>query len=239
MNRLPKQQRRNAILRAARSAFARRGFLGTRAEDIATAAGVSAGLLFRYFPTLRDIQRAVLGRELKRSLRSWPRNLSRIHPRMAFQAAAAAFVGSFERDPDSLRLALFGALTEGSTSALQIRREVLRLERGLASLIRAWKARKWIGEETDASGLSRVIASALMYEAIARQLFGLRRDERHLNRILNAATGSLGIHGRAEVRDLSGSAWRLSWDAMPPARAGGGLADPPSWKRRKAVASRR
>lgn len=52
---LRKQQRRETILRSTRSIISARGFSGTRAKDIAKAAGVSEGTVFRYFPTLIDL----------------------------------------------------------------------------------------------------------------------------------------------------------------------------------------
>lgn len=54
------QDRRDSILDAARSAFARGGFEGTSIADIARAAGVSDGLVYRYFANKRDLLNAVL-----------------------------------------------------------------------------------------------------------------------------------------------------------------------------------
>ncbi|MFN4186266.1 MAG: amidohydrolase family protein, partial [Hyphomonas sp.] len=54
------QDRRDSILAAARQAFARSGFEGTSIADIARAAGVSDGLVYRYFANKRDLLNAVL-----------------------------------------------------------------------------------------------------------------------------------------------------------------------------------
>lgn len=54
------QDRRDSILDAARAAFARGGFEGTSIADIARAAGVSDGLVYRYFASKRDLLNAVL-----------------------------------------------------------------------------------------------------------------------------------------------------------------------------------
>jgi len=49
--RLDNQQRRRAIVAAAVPLFARKGFAGTTTKEIAEAAGVSEGLLFKHFPS--------------------------------------------------------------------------------------------------------------------------------------------------------------------------------------------
>lgn len=54
------QDRRDSILDAARAAFAKGGFEGTSIADIARAAGVSDGLVYRYFANKRDLLNAVL-----------------------------------------------------------------------------------------------------------------------------------------------------------------------------------
>jgi len=54
------QDRRDSILDAAREAFARAGFEGTSVADIARGAGVSDGLVYRYFASKRDLLNAVL-----------------------------------------------------------------------------------------------------------------------------------------------------------------------------------
>ena len=209
MSRLSGPDRRTSIIEAAEKAIARRGFLGTRAEDIARAAGVSAGLLFRYFPTLGDLRRAVVARGLNQPPASWPKNLSGMRPRMGCKAVAAAFREAVDRNPDALRLAYFGALTEVPDSALLLRRDLLRVERGLGSLLRAWNAKKWIGSEVDAPGLSRVIVSALVEDAVFGQLFGIRGGRKRLDRMIDAVAGLLEGSVRAVVRDPSSARWRV------------------------------
>jgi AcrR family transcriptional regulator len=208
MSRFSRRNRRASILHAARKALARRGFLGTRAEDIARAAGVSAGLLFRYFPTLADLQRAVIGQGLELPSMVWPKNLSGMRPRTACKAVAAAFREAVDRDPDALRLAYFGALTEVPDSALFVRRDLLRVERRLGSILRAWKAKKWVVSEVDATGLSRMIVSALVQDAVSGQLFGIRNGGRRRDRMMDAIAGLLEGSVRAVVRDPSRARWR-------------------------------
>jgi AcrR family transcriptional regulator len=201
---LSPQERRNSILIAARRALASRGFFGTRTRDFAREAGVSCALLFRYFPTLKDIHRAVMEHGLKRFPPPWSKKLCNLRPRAGLRAAAEILVGSIDRDPDLLRLALFGALAGMPDSAFLLWRDLLRAERGVASLIRAWKVKRWVSPDADATGIARLIVSAWMGEAVVRHLFGLRVTARSLNQMVDGVSGLLEANIRAEGRDPSG-----------------------------------
>lgn len=209
MNRLNGHDRRESILKAAHKALAQRGFLGTRADDIATAAGVSVGLLFRYFPTLRDIQRAVIARGLKQPAIRFPRNLATIRPRLACQAVAAAFIEAIDRDPDALRLAFFGAMTRVPNAGHLLHRDLRRMKRGITSMIRAWKSKKWVGSEVDPMTTSQLVVSALIHDVVTTHVFGARRRAHSLKRMIDTVGGLLEQSGRAVVRDHSDDQWRL------------------------------
>jgi AcrR family transcriptional regulator len=58
--RLDAEERRKAIVQAAVPLFARDGFAGTTTREIAEAAGISEGLLFRHFPTKKALYREIL-----------------------------------------------------------------------------------------------------------------------------------------------------------------------------------
>ncbi len=62
------QDRRDSILAAARAAFAQAGFERTSIADIARAAGVSDGLVYRYFANKRDLLNAVLTEFYERTM---------------------------------------------------------------------------------------------------------------------------------------------------------------------------
>jgi len=209
MNCLNGHDRRESILKAAQRALARRGFLGTRAKDIAMSAGTSVGLLFRYFPTLRDIQRAVIVRELNQPAIRFPRNLATVRPRLACQAVAAAFLEVIDRNHDALRLAFFGAMTRVPNAGLLLHRDLRRIRRGITSMIRAWKCKKWVGSEVDPTATSQLVESALMHDVLTRHVFGARRGARSLKRLMDTVGGLLERSGRAVVRDHSDDQWRL------------------------------
>lgn len=60
--RLPRQQRREQILRAATAAFARTGFAATSLDDVATESGVTKMVLYTHFESKTALYRAVLDR---------------------------------------------------------------------------------------------------------------------------------------------------------------------------------
>lgn len=55
-----KQERRQALLRAARSVFARKGLAAAKIGDVATEAGISHGLVYHYFPHKEALFAAVV-----------------------------------------------------------------------------------------------------------------------------------------------------------------------------------
>jgi AcrR family transcriptional regulator len=60
------EQRRQAILEAARTVFARQGYAATGVEDIAEQAGIGKGTLYLYFPSKEQIYLAALLEEARR-----------------------------------------------------------------------------------------------------------------------------------------------------------------------------
>jgi AcrR family transcriptional regulator len=60
--RLPRAERREAILRAAARAFAERGYAATSMGDVARAAAITQLIVYRHFSSKEDLYRAVLER---------------------------------------------------------------------------------------------------------------------------------------------------------------------------------
>jgi AcrR family transcriptional regulator len=58
--RLDNDERRKAIVTAAVPLFARKGFAGTTTKELAEAAGISEGLLFRHFPSKKHLYGEIL-----------------------------------------------------------------------------------------------------------------------------------------------------------------------------------
>ena len=60
MTRLDSDERRKAIVAAAVPLFARKGFAGTTTKELAEAAGISEALLFRHFPSKKQLYSEIL-----------------------------------------------------------------------------------------------------------------------------------------------------------------------------------
>jgi len=64
-----RDERREQILRSAAEVFARKGVASTRINDLAEAAGVSQGLLYRYFANREEVFAALLERLVQETIR--------------------------------------------------------------------------------------------------------------------------------------------------------------------------
>src|SRR5579862_4940187 len=60
LTRLDSDERRRAIVAAAVPLFARKGFAGTTTKELAEAAGISEALLFRHFPSKKQLYGEIL-----------------------------------------------------------------------------------------------------------------------------------------------------------------------------------
>ena len=60
----PTDAKAQAILAQARAAFVEKGFNGASMQDLARAAGMSAGNFYRYFPSKAAIVEALIARDL-------------------------------------------------------------------------------------------------------------------------------------------------------------------------------
>jgi AcrR family transcriptional regulator len=121
---MPRLERREQILAAATRAFARAGFAGTRLEDVASEAGVSAVILYRHFESKADLYRAVLRRAEHR--------LAAATGSPQFTAGSlAAFLAAAAEEPDGFRLLFRQAEREP-----EFRPETSRLRSGAVMVTR-------------------------------------------------------------------------------------------------------
>src|SRR5438309_539992 len=131
MARLSQDERIGKIIQAAARAFAKTGFRGTRTRDIAREAGVSEGLVFKYFPDKKALQKAILEARLRQTGPLISAETLDLPPHEALRTIAAAIIARTSQDPDFMRILFFSAL-EGEPLAAMLYRK--RHTRGIGSL---------------------------------------------------------------------------------------------------------
>jgi AcrR family transcriptional regulator len=75
MTRLPAAERREQLLRTAVALFAERGFSGTTTATLAKAAGVTEPIIYRHFPSKKDLFISVIERAGEATIELWEREL--------------------------------------------------------------------------------------------------------------------------------------------------------------------
>ena len=114
-HRVPSEERRAQILRAATKLFAKQGFNGTTTREIADRVGVKETILFRLFPGKRELYWAVIdektratsGRKLLES-----QLVSETDERKMFATIAQDILERNTKDSTLTRLLLFSGLEE-------------------------------------------------------------------------------------------------------------------------------
>lgn len=89
------EDKQTALLGAAKQAFAEKGFDGASMQDLARAAGMSAGNFYRYFPSKNAIVAAMVEKDLAEVKEDFEKVLSSSNP-------GEALVAAFERRIDAM-----------------------------------------------------------------------------------------------------------------------------------------
>jgi TetR/AcrR family fatty acid metabolism transcriptional regulator len=127
------------MLQAAAALFGTQRFHEVRMEDIAAAAGVGKGTLYRYFSDKEDLYLALLDRSSKQM----HERLQKVHqikatPRGRLKAIVACILEFFDEQPHLLSLIQRTEVTQGPTFSWQkIRDEMLRI---VIDVLKAGKA---------------------------------------------------------------------------------------------------
>jgi len=100
-----RQRRRRDLLLAAIEVFARRGYQRTEVQEIADAAGVAKGTVYRYFPSKRALFLAAADFSMLELTEAVDRAVSRVNdPVMRLQQAAEAVAAYFQAHPERVEL---------------------------------------------------------------------------------------------------------------------------------------
>jgi AcrR family transcriptional regulator len=177
---VPSAQRRAQILQAATELFARQGFNGTTTREIADRVGVKETILFRLFPSKRDLYWAVIdtktratsGRKLLESQLA-----SEGDERKMFATIARDILERNLKDSTLTRLLLFSGLEEHELSERFYQTYIAEYYATLASYIR-----RRIGEgayrHIDPMLSARGFLGMVFNYFLVQELFGAERYQR-------------------------------------------------------------
>lgn len=155
-SRLPRAERREQILEAATTAFARTGFTGTGLDDIASEAGVTRVILYRHFDSKTELYRAsldrfcaVLGSHVSKPVGGFT------------DATIDGLVRAAATEPDGFRLLFVHAAREPEFAAIaeRFRSSIRRTARTqIASVVadRAWAS--WAAELAPTVAIEAIVA---------------------------------------------------------------------------------
>ncbi|MFE0805218.1 TetR/AcrR family transcriptional regulator [Streptomyces sp. NPDC058812] len=117
MVRMSAEERRESVIRAATSEFARGGYYGTSTDTIAKRVGVSQPYLFRLFPGKKAIFLAAAERCLQDTRRVFEVASEGLHGEEALQAMAAAYTRLIDEQPERLQMQLQVYVTVAAAEA--------------------------------------------------------------------------------------------------------------------------
>lgn len=100
------EERREAVLEAARAEFARSGFHGASTDTIARAAGISQPYLFRLFGSKKELYLASVRRCYRRTLEAFQAAAEGLRGEAALEAMGAAYGVLLSTDPVMLQAQL-------------------------------------------------------------------------------------------------------------------------------------
>jgi AcrR family transcriptional regulator len=131
------------ILAGAMNAFSTKGFDGATTEEVASAAGVSKGLVFRYFPTKDELLQALVVRWLREAFDYWDHEPWTGNPAEQLGRILNVVTERVCADPDAHRLYLSLLTQPGRSEAVwkavlelkpQVEAYYARIERLFAEL---------------------------------------------------------------------------------------------------------
>ena len=160
------EAQRERILNAAQKCFIESGFHAASMANIAETAGMSAGLMYRYFENKNAIVLAIIERQLRDAHES----LSRQNPASDLAADLfALFRGWQARDPSVMNAALYLEMSAEGTRDPQVATAIGQADAQLHEDLKAWIARP---REQGGLGLpaDRAAARAVMLQSFVRGL---------------------------------------------------------------------
>jgi AcrR family transcriptional regulator len=178
--RVPSTKRRTQILRAATKLFAKQGFNGTTTREIAERVGVKETILFRLFPSKRELYWAVID-EKTRALSGRQvlegQLAAKMDERKMFAAIARDILERNTKDSTLTRLLLFSGLEEHGLSERFFQTYIAEYYEVLASYIRR-RIREGAFRRVDPMLSARGFLGMVFHYFLIQELFGAHRHHK-------------------------------------------------------------
>jgi AcrR family transcriptional regulator len=179
--RVPSIERRKQVLAVATALFARQGFRGTTTKQIAGKARVNEAILFRHFPTKRDLYWAVIeekcqGRPQRKALEA--QLAAAGDEKQTFAAIAAGMLERNAADMSFTRLLLFSALEEHALSERFFQTYAAGYYEILADYIRQ-RIKAGGFRDVDPLLAARGFLGMVVYHLLVQELFGGKRYQKY------------------------------------------------------------
>lgn len=111
-------ERREQLLKVARSVFAERGYAAASVEEIAERAGVSKPVVYEHFGGKDGLYQTIIGREVQHLTERITRSLDAESPRRALEQTADAFLTYVEEEGESFRILVRDAPVAGGPGSM-------------------------------------------------------------------------------------------------------------------------
>jgi len=196
-SRVPSCRRRAQILRAATRLFAQRGFNGTTTREIADRVGVKETILFRLFPSKRELYWAVI--DEKTCASSGRQVLERLlatntDERKMFAAIARDILEQNTKDSTLTRLLLFSGLEQHGLSERFFQTYIAEYFEVLASYIRR-RIRQGAYRPVDPMLSARGFLGMVFNYFLTQQLFGAHRHHKFDTRHVSETFADIWLNG--------------------------------------------
>jgi AcrR family transcriptional regulator len=176
VRKLTAKERRNQLLRIAKELFSESGFRSTTTKAIATAAGVTEGIIFKHFASKKDLYASILDNKAKEiRIESWKDELdelARCNDDKSLALSVVKYILETDReDPQFQKLTLQAALSGEPLYEITAQR-LLPLHDFLYKYIKK-RQKQGAFQKCDPKIAAYFVVSVPSYFGLARILFGV------------------------------------------------------------------
>lgn len=174
--RISGEERKERIVVAAGSLFAKKGFKGTTTKEVARAAGISEAVIFRYFADKSSLYAAIINRccDDKHGNLKLEARLKGKSGKEAFIAIADYFMEIYAEDTTFARLLLFSALEKHRFSDMFIESRGLETLGLICALIKDG-IKKSEFDKIDPELSARAFLGMVLHYCMTQEILGFKR----------------------------------------------------------------